>query len=190
MPIFSARPVRLFFLCAAAVFGILLTGLTGPSRALGYDCAAPENRDEATTIELVLSKKWRSREEEVEQSLRAGNEATKVRIRFFPFLEPPANIGIGRCVSGERAVRAIRETLHFYGKLDHLIRQDILPHHWIKIGSTDTAELAWTPVTSEDLARLTDPALSNEQFHELYVELSSPKQRHRPFGLGPEKINK
>jgi hypothetical protein len=153
-----------------------------------YDCNAPENRDEAVTIEIVLQKKWKDRLGEVKTSLQAGNESVKVRPRIFPFLDPPANIGIGKCVPADQARRAIESAIRYYGKLDLLIRQDILPHHWVKIGSTDTAEMAWQPVLPEDLTRLTDPGLSTEQFHELYRQLATPKERRLPFGMGTEKI--
>jgi hypothetical protein len=153
-----------------------------------YDCAAPENRDKPMTVEIVLSKKWKEQASEVEESLRADDGSVKVRLKFFPFLDPPTNIGIGKCVPAELARRAMEATVRYNGKPDRLIRQDILPHHWIKIGSTDTAELAWTPVQPEDVERLMDPALTTEQFQELYRRLAAPKERKRPFGMGSEKI--
>jgi hypothetical protein len=153
-----------------------------------YDCKAKENRDQPTTIEIVLSQKWKARSEEVKHALMADSNAVKVRVRIYPFLDPPTNIGIGKCVAAEDARRAIREAVNDYGKLDRVIRQDILPHHWIKIGSTDIAELAWIPIVPDDLTRLTDPALSTEQFQDLYRQLATPKERNRPFGMGKEKI--
>jgi hypothetical protein len=153
-----------------------------------YDCNAKENRDQPTTIEILLAQKWKDRLPEIRESLKAGNETVKVRTRLYPLLDPPSNIGIGKCVAAEDARRAIREAIKYYGKLDRLIRQDILPHHWIKIGSTDTAELAWTPIVPDDFSRLTDPALSTEQFQDLYRQLATPKEKKLPFGMGTEKI--
>jgi len=153
-----------------------------------YDCQAKENRDQPTTIEILLAQKWKDRLQEIRESLKGGNETVKVRTRLYPLIDPPSNIGIGKCVAAEDARRAIREAVKYYGKLDRLIRQDILPHHWIKIGSTDTAELAWIPVGPDDLTRLTDPALSTEQFQDLYRRLAAPKEKKLPFGMGSEKI--
>jgi len=153
-----------------------------------YDCQAKENLDHPTTIELVVSKKWKARSEEIKQELVAGSDRVKVRLRIYPLMDPPTNIGIGKCVKGEEARRAIREALKIYGKLDRVIRQDILPHHWVKIGSTDIAELAWIPIAPEDLTRLTDPTLSTEQFQDLYREFSTPKEKKLPFGMGSQKI--
>jgi hypothetical protein len=153
-----------------------------------YDCDAEENRNKPATVEIVLSQKWKDHVQEVKASVQSSDAAVKVRVRFLPFLDPPANIGIGKCISADVARRAIQEAIHYSGKIDRLIRQDILPHHWIKIGSTDTAELAWTPVRQDDLARLADPNLSNEQFQELYRSLAKPKERHLPFGMESQPI--
>ncbi len=173
---------------------ILLVGWLFLSRAgdlsagMVYDCQAKENRDQPTTIEIVLSKKWRDHVDEVKRALASDSDGVKVRLKFYPVVDPPTNIGIGKCVPADVARRAIQEAIHYSGKIDRLIRQDILPHHWIKIGSTDTAELAWTPVRQDDLARLADPSLSNEQFQELYRSLAEPKERHLPFGMGSQPI--
>jgi len=166
--------------------------LIGPAASVSadavYDCQAKENRAKPTTVEFVLSKKWKGQAEQVTQEFSLGRNDIKVRIKFYPIGDPPTNIGIGKCVTAEYGRLAIREAVKYYGKLDRLIRQDILPHHWVKIGSTDTAELAWVSIGPDDLARLSDPSLSTEKFQDLYRQLSTPKERKRPFGMGSEKI--
>lgn len=152
-----------------------------------YDCATKENQDKPTTVEILLAKKWKDQVEAVKQSFTDTDPSLKVRVKFFPFLDPPANIGIGQCVSAERARLAIREAIRYNGKVDRLIIQDIMPHHWIKIGTTDTSELTWIPIGPEELARLTDPALTTEQFHDLYRHLARQKEKRLPFGMGSEK---
>jgi hypothetical protein len=152
-----------------------------------YDCAAPENRDKPTTVEILLAKKWKDRAEEVKQSFTAADASLKVRVKFFPFLDPPMNIGIGRCVSAEKARLAIQEAIRHNGGVDRLIIQDIMPHHWIKIGTTDTSELTWIPIAPEELARLTDPSLTTEQFHDLYRQLARQTEKKLPFGMGSQK---
>lgn len=155
-----------------------------------YDCAAEENKEKATTVEILLANKWKGKVEEVKQSFTAASrpdEAMKVRVKFFPFLDPPRNIGIGKCVTAESARLAIREAGKYNGRIDRLVMQDIMPHHWIKIGATDTSELTWIPVGEEELAQLTDPALSTGQFQALYRRLARQKEKRRPFGLDSEK---
>lgn len=154
-----------------------------------YDCNAKENRDTPTTVEIVLSQKWKSQVEEVKRSFASETDAIKVRVKFFPFLDPPTNIGIGKCVKAESARQAIRAAIKFSGKVDRLIFQDILPHHWIKIGSTDLPELTWVPINPDDLERLSDPALTTDQFQDLYRQLATPKERKLPFGMGTKKLS-
>jgi hypothetical protein len=149
-----------------------------------YDCGAADVRDKPTTIEIVLAQKWKPDADAVKRALIADSPAVKVRVKFYPFLDPPTNIGIGSCVSAEVGRRAIQEAIRRSGKIDRLIRQDILPHHWVKIGSTDTAEMAWIPVEPDDVARLSDPALTTDQFQELYRTLAAPGARPLPFGMG------
>lgn len=152
-----------------------------------YDCTAKENRDIPTTVEIVLSQKWKTQTEEIKRSFVSETEPVKVRVKFFPFLEPPSNIGIGKCITAESARRAISGAIKYSGKVDSLIFQDILPHHWIKIGSTDLPELTWTPISPGDLEHLADPALTTEQFQILYRQLATPKERKKPFGMGSEE---
>jgi hypothetical protein len=155
-----------------------------------YDCAVEENKEKQTTVEILLAAKWKGKVEEVKHSFapdRDADGAMKVRVKFFPFLDPPKNIGIGKCVTAGSARLAIREAIKLNGGVDRLVMQDIMPHHWIKIGTTDTSELTWIPVGPEELARLTDPSLSTEQFQELYRQLARQKEKRRPFGLDSEK---
>lgn len=154
-----------------------------------YDCNAKENRDTPTTVEIVLSQKWKGQIEEIKRSFASGIDTVKVRIKFFPFLDPPTNIGIGKCVTAESARQAIRGAIKYSGKVDLLIFQDILPHHWIKIGATDLPELTWVPISPDDLARLSDPAFTTDQFQDLYRQLATPKERKLPFGMGTKKLS-
>jgi hypothetical protein len=173
---------------------ILLIGLLlvlSPARGLlakeGYDCGALENKDKPTTVEITLSQKWKGHVDEVREALTSEPNPLKARIRIFPFLDPPTNIGIGKCVSAEEARRAIREAIRYNRGIDRLIIQDIMPHHWVKIGATDVAELAWIPIDPNALTELTDPALSTEQFQALYRRLAVQKERKLPFGMGSQK---
>ncbi len=178
--------VRLWSLALVGVWLLFRVGAASAEPA--YDCGVVESRDKPVTVEIVLASTWKPEADEVKRTLIGDSQAVKVRIRFYPFLDPPANIGIGSCVSADVARRAIQEALHTTGKIERLIRQDILPHHWIKIGSTDTAELAWTPVEPDDLARLTDPSLTTDQFQALYRSLAAPKEKRLPFGMGTRTI--
>lgn len=153
-----------------------------------YDCNDAENRDKPVTIEMTLSKKLKGQSKEITRVLEAGPSSIRPRIKFFPFLDPPMNFGVGKCVSAETARFAIREAMTYNRGIDRLIMQGVMPHHWVKVGATDLAELSWIPITPEDLERLADPGLSTEAFQDLYRKLATPKERKRPFGMGSEKI--
>ncbi len=154
-----------------------------------YDCQAEGNRDIKTTLELKLAKKkYGKKKREIKKELQENHGALKIRLTFFPFLDPPMNIGIGKCVSAKDGRLAIQEALKFNRGIDRVIMQEFMPHHWVKIGATDLAELTFIPITPEDLTRLSDPSLSNEAFQKVYRELSALKERKLPFGLGTRKI--
>jgi len=159
-------------------------GAQTPQPAPAADPCATEEPGKPATVEFVLSTKYKARAEEVTRALNGAGEPVTVRIKFFPFLDPPANIGIGRCVSAVVGRAAIRAATAYGTGVTRLIRQDILPHRWVKVGSTDTAELAWIAVSPDDLKRLADPALTTEAFQTLYRRLAAPKERKLPFGMG------
>jgi hypothetical protein len=148
------------------------------------DPCASEEPGKPATVEFVLSSKHKDRVGEVTRLLNTVGEPVTVRIKFFPFLDPPANIGIGQCVSAAVGRVAIRAAAAYGTGITRLIRQDILPHRWVKVGATDTAELAWIAVSADDLKRLADPALTTGQFQTLYRQLAAPKERKLPFGMG------
>jgi hypothetical protein len=181
---FFVRGRRAF--CRLAV-GCLLVGAPAAAGAQSTPTADPcatEESDKPATVEFVLSSKHKDRVGEVTRLLNTAGEPVTVRIKFFPFLDPPANIGVGKCVSAAVGRVAIRAAAAYGTGITRLIRQDILPHRWVKVGTTDTAELAWIAVNAEDLKRLTDSTLTTEQFQALYRQLAAPKERKLPFGMG------
>ncbi len=150
------------------------------------DATPPSCADHAgTTIELKLAKTWRPQAAGIKRELQSGPGPITARVEFTPMTAPPMNIGIGRCVDAETARLAIRAAIAYNGGIDHLIFQDILPHRWIMIGTTQVAELSWTPVSREELDRLSAPGLSTAEFQALYRTLATPTERKRPFGLDP-----
>lgn len=150
-----------------------------------YDCNAEENRGAPTSIELTLAKKWRKDAGEIQKAFKEQDPTAKVRIQYFPFIDPPPNIAIGKCVSAEMARLAFREALTYNRGVEKVILQDVIPHHWIGIGTTKLAELSWMPIGPEDLKDLMDPSLSTDAFQERYRNLAKMRERKRPFGFDP-----
>ncbi len=167
-------------------FALLLCAVWIGSGVAAADATPPSCADHAgTTIELKLAKTWRPQAASIKRELQSGPGPVTARIEFTPMTAPPMNIGIGRCVDAETARLAIRAATAYNGGIEYLIFQDILPHRWIMIGTTQVAELSWTPVSREDLDQLGAPGLSTDAFQALYRKLATPTERKRPFGLGP-----
>ncbi len=154
-----------------------------------YDCNAEASQQIKTTIELKVSKKkYRKKEREIIKEVKSVNDQLKVRVLLFPFLDPPMNLGIGKCVSAENGRLAIKKALEYNRGVNRVIMQEFMPHHWAKIGATDLDELTFISITPEELTQLSDPSLSTEQFQALYQDLSALKERKLLFGLGTKKI--
>lgn len=175
-----------YILILAVAIGLFWPASDGAVWALPvYDCQVEENLAKPAKVEMTLAKKWRKKAKEVKQAFSNASGPVKVRLNFFPFLDPPTNIGIGKCVSADMARLAIRNAIHYNGGVDKLVLQHILPHHWIGIGTTKLAELSWMPISAEDLSRLMNPNLSDADFHGLYRELARMTERKQPFGMDP-----
>ncbi len=178
--------VLVFFLCNAVIYGEGHAFVAKES----YDCHAEANKDNMTTIELKLAKKkYRKKKREIKKTVQSLNSDWKVRLQFFPFLDPPMILGVGKCVSAENGRLAIKQALHYNRGIDRVVMQEFMPHHWIKIGVTDLAELTFIDISPESLERLSDPALSTAAFQDLYRELATLKERKLPFGMGNKKID-
>ena len=174
-------------------YGILLVILTIPlillsdpvSAGSTYDCETDENRNKPTRIELRLAKKLKKNSGEIKEKFRQEAPDLKLRIEYLPFLDPPMNIGIGKCVSAAEARFAIHTALEYNRGIETVILQEVIPHHWVGIGTTKLAELSWMPIVQTDLERLMDPSLTTEAFQTLYRKLARMTERKRPFGFDP-----
>lgn len=177
-----------FILFLSFSFYVVMGRATVFAEIKPYDCNAVENKDIRTTLDMKLAKKWKKKKKDIKKEIIASNSALKVRLNFFPFLDPPMNLGVGKCVSAENGRLAIQKALEYNRGIGLVVMQEILPHHWVRFGLTDLPELAWIPVSPEDIERLSDPKLSTDQFQKIYRELATLKERKLPFGMGTKKI--
>ena len=102
---------------------------------------------------------------------------TKVRPKFHQIGHPPTNIAIGRRVSADIARLTIRLANTYNGGITKLLPEERLAPDYIAIGTSIFDELFQYPVSQEDVDRLADPALTTEQFHELYRKLADINRR-------------
>lgn len=145
--------------------------------------------DATVKVELILAKKFKKQKEAIRKVFRDHGELFKARVDFFPFINPPMNIGIGRCVTVTQAQFAIEKALEYNRGIDHLIYQKTLPEYWIGIGYTKLPERTWVKISPDDLKKLQDPSLSTESFQALYQDLSQIKEQPGLFGMPPIPVN-
>jgi len=182
------RQWRQIFLLSVSFFFVVSEAVGAVEKA-PYDCNAAGNREVQTTIDLKLAKKYKKQKNKIKEDVKALDNTLKVRLGFFPFLDPPMNLGIGKCVSAENGRLAIEQAMAYNRGVGFLVMQELMPHHWARVGLTDLSELAWIPVSPEELDRLNDPSLSTDEFQSVYRDLATLKERKLPFGMGTKQLN-
>lgn len=102
---------------------------------------------------------------------------TKVRAQVYRAGRPPTNIAIGRDVPAPIARLAFRLAQEYNGGVTLLLPEERLAPHYVGFGSSIFDELFQYPITQDDVARLTDPNLTTEQFHDVYRHLADINTR-------------
>ncbi len=180
------KTIRWFSIVGGTTVFILSVFLSeGKAASTGEAC--PENA--TVRVEMILSKKWKKQKKEIQKVFRDQEKGFKPRVDFYPFIDPPTNIGIGRCVTADQGRFAIEKALEYNRGIDQLIYQKTLPENWIGIGYTKLPERSWVAVSPEGLKQLQDPSLSTESFRALYLELSTIKEQAGIFGMPPRPVN-
>jgi len=127
-------------------------------------------------VEIFLSADRKEDLDEIKRAFEAVS-VTRVRAQFFRAGNPPQNIAIGKSVPASVARLAIRLAIAYNRGVKHLLPEyRYFPDH-IAIGTSAFDEASQIPVRPEDIERLSDPALTTEQFHELYRNLTGEDKR-------------
>ncbi|HEY5648448.1 MAG TPA: hypothetical protein VIU33_03045 [Nitrospiria bacterium] len=166
---------------------LLITVFWAEGKAASEEEVCPG--DAVVRVELNLSKKLKKQKKAIQKAFKDQEESFKPRVDFFPFIDPPMNIGIGRCVPAEQARFAIGKALEYNRGITMLIYQKTLPTNWIGIGYTKLPERTWVAVSADGLKQLQDPSLSTEAFHALYSDLSQIREQPGIFGMPPIPVN-
>ena len=163
--------------CLAAVLSAVLLGLTGVSVTAADEASIPK----VSRIEVVLASPYKSRIAEIkEEFVQAG--MTNVHFQFVKRGQPPQNIGLGREVPADKARDVIRLALKYNLGVGILLPERLFPPRFVTIASSNYDDTVEYPITQEALAHLQDPALTTEEFHRLYHDLtSSPKSYSRSY---------
>lgn len=150
-----------------AIGGAALVGLLSAGAMLAADVdAVPAGR-----VEVVLANEHRPHLNEIKQDFAAAG-LTNIHVQFMKAGRPPANIGLGPKVTVERAQAAIRMARKFNGGIAILLPERLFPDHYVTIASSSFDDTVEYSVGEEALKELENPALTTEQFHELYRRLT------------------
>jgi hypothetical protein len=146
--------------------------------------AAEQESASAGRVEVVLANEYRKQVTEIRRDFSEAG-LTNVHIQFIKAGRPPANIGLGPRVTVERAQAAIRMARKYNGGIAILLPERLFPDHYVTIASSGFDDTVEYSVGEEALKELENPALTTEQFHEVYRRLTPadrpPMKKGRVF---------
>lgn len=126
-------------------------------------------------VEVVLADQYRSRTATLtEEFTQAG--LTNVHFQFAKLGQPPQNIGLGRDVPADKAREAIRLALKYNLGVGILLPERLFPPRFVTIASSNYDDTVESKIDKAALAQLQNPALSTDEFHQLYRTLTVPKE--------------
>lgn len=154
-------------------------GIEDPTVSLAQESDSTETNAKIL-VELFLAKERKSDLDGIKKEFEALG-ITRVRPQFFRLGNPPENIAIGKNIPADVARLAIRLAVTYNRDIKSLLPEyRFFPDH-IVIGSSAFDEKSEIPIRPEDLKRLSDPALTTPQFHDLYRELTGEDKRNPTY---------
>lgn len=145
----------------------MMSGITAHV-TLGADTSKPA----VSRVEVVLASQYRAREAELKQEFNQAGFGN-VHFQFARMGQPPQNIGVGREVTADKAREAIRLALKYNLGITILLPDRLFPPRFITIASSNYDDTVEYPITQDALTKLGNPALSTDEFHQLYRGLTS-----------------
>lgn len=134
--------------------------------AAPFDDSVPSGR-----VEVVLAHEYRKNLEEIKREFSEAG-LTNVHMQLMKVGKPPTNIGLGPSVTAQRARAAIRMARKYNRDVIIVLPERLFPDHYVAIASSSFDDTVEYPVTPEQLRELENPALTTEQFHALYRQLT------------------
>lgn len=142
--------------------------------------AAPAAKEAAgrrdILVEIFLAPERKNEADAVKKEFEALS-ITKVRPQVFRKGHPPQNIGFGKEIPADVARQAIQLALKYNDGIQFLLPEKRLAAHYIGIGVSIFDEAFLIPVSPEELKRISDPSLTDDQFHQLYREMTDKPPR-------------
>ncbi len=127
-------------------------------------------------VEIFLSPERKEEIDAVKKEFEALS-IINVHAQAFRKGHPPQNIGFGKEIPAEVAREAIQLALKYNDGIQFFLPEKRLAAHYIGIGVSIFDEAFQIPASPEDLKRLSDPSLTDDQFHQLYRQLTDKPPR-------------
>lgn len=166
------------------IFFIWIAGflfLSLPLSVLPVKAAEPVNEKDRVgkskiRVEIFLSPERKGEIDAVKKEFEALS-ITNVHPQVFRKGDPPQNIGFGRDIPADVAREAIRMATTYNRGIQFFLPEKRLAPHYIGIGVSIFDEAFQVPAAPDDLKRLSDPSLTDAQFHQIYQELTDKPPR-------------
>lgn len=96
----------------------------------------------------------------------------RVMIQYFRAGNPPKNLVLGRRIPADVGRMVIELALHYNNGITHLVPEFRFYDHYVAFGNSSFDIQAQIPISPEDLNKLRDESLSDEDFHILFRSLT------------------
>lgn len=129
-----------------------------------------------TLAEIWLAAQYQAEAQPVKEIMKTAN-VDRVTVQFFKVGIPAGILAVGKNTPADGARKAIEIAMKYNRKkIEFLIPEVLLPENYLAVGTSAYDESALIPVRPEDVALLTDPSLTTEQFHAVYLKLTRGDQ--------------
>ncbi|MFO0775380.1 MAG: hypothetical protein U0172_12020 [Nitrospiraceae bacterium] len=146
--------------------------------------AATEAPRGVSRVEVVLAHEYKAREAEVrEEFVQAGLQ--NIHFQYAKRGQPPQNIGMGREVPAELAREVIRLATKYNIGVNILLHERLFPPRFVTIASSNYDDTVEYPIDTTGLAKLSNPELSTDAFHEMYRSLTITPTSYGGRNMGP-----
>jgi hypothetical protein len=130
------------------------------------------SKEESSLAEIWLAGEYKGEEVAIKKNLGEMG-IPRVRIQFFTLGIPKGTIAIGAQLSAKKARTAI-ELARKYNrkKVEFLVPDTLVPDNYLAVGTSAFDERSQIKVNSEQVDQLSNPSLSDEEFHSLYRQFT------------------
>ncbi len=126
---------------------------------------------EEIKVEMFLMKEKKKDGPFIKRLLKE-EKIERVMIQYFRAGNPPKNIVLGKRIPADVGRMMIELAIHYNNGITHLVPEFRFYAHYAAFGNSSFDIQAQVPITPENLDKLRDPKLSDEEFHILFRSLT------------------